>query len=242
MSNDSKGNTLPLTGLPWGFNHWAPQTKSDSMDVGSWWFQGSDHEFHWLRCTHQPSPWIDDWGWFLITPQVGDQPHRSPVFFWEPRGATIKPYMFDATLSPFNMRIQLVPTNHGAILRTTFPKEIYEGDKKRVCATRSHFTRPSDSAGHPTVTGVSTQAHHDRMLLAKFNMHIRIESKDAVSVYPADDMMCFEFKHDAEIVDVHMATSLISEDQARVNFEQEVSFSKTTFETTAAQAKFIWHT
>lgn len=40
-STFSTGNTLPLVGRPWGFNHWAPQTKDGSRNTGSWWFQGS---------------------------------------------------------------------------------------------------------------------------------------------------------------------------------------------------------
>jgi putative alpha-1,2-mannosidase len=67
----STGNTLPLIGRPWGFNHWAPQTKEGNRHVGSWWFKGSDHSFTWMRCTHQPSPWIGDWGYFIFSPQQG---------------------------------------------------------------------------------------------------------------------------------------------------------------------------
>ena len=40
-STFSTGNTLPLVGRPWGFNHWAPQTKDGSRNTGSWWFQGT---------------------------------------------------------------------------------------------------------------------------------------------------------------------------------------------------------
>ena len=95
----STGNTLPLVGLPWGFNHWAPMTRDDGRRTGSWWFGGNDHTLTWLRCTHQPSPWIGDWGWFLFTPQLGGQIDRNPVHYWEPRGAYIKPYVFDATVA-----------------------------------------------------------------------------------------------------------------------------------------------
>ena len=59
----STGNTLPLVGRPWGFNHWALQTNDGRS---AWWFNGNDHEFKWIRCTHQPSPWIGDYGWWMI--------------------------------------------------------------------------------------------------------------------------------------------------------------------------------
>ena len=65
----STGNTLPLVGRPWGFNHWALQTNDGRS---AWWFNGNDHEFKWIRCTHQPSPWIGDYGWFMVGPQMGD--------------------------------------------------------------------------------------------------------------------------------------------------------------------------
>ena len=32
----STGNTLPLVGYPWGFNHWAPQTRENGRNTGSW--------------------------------------------------------------------------------------------------------------------------------------------------------------------------------------------------------------
>jgi putative alpha-1,2-mannosidase len=125
----STGNTLPLVGMPWAFNHWSPQTREDNRNVGSWWFNGNDHTFTWIRCTHQPSPWIGDWGHFLVSPQLGGR-DRNVVHFWEPRAANLKPYLFDATVAPHAMRIQLAPTMHGAILRVTFPPERFG---KYVC-------------------------------------------------------------------------------------------------------------
>jgi putative alpha-1,2-mannosidase len=124
----STGNTLPLVGRPWGFNHWAPQTRDGSRHTGSWWFKGSDHQFTWLRCTHQPSPWIGDWGWFLFSPQIGPIT-RNPVHFWEPRAAVLKPYLLDATVAPYGIRMELAPTDHGAFLRVTFPPSSASGGK-----------------------------------------------------------------------------------------------------------------
>ena len=41
-------------------------TKRDT----AWFFDPADPHFHGLRCTHQPSPWIGDWAWFVVTPLV----------------------------------------------------------------------------------------------------------------------------------------------------------------------------
>ena len=116
----STGNTLPLVGYPWGFNHWSPQTAEGSRNVGSWWFHGSEHRFTFMRCTHQPSPWIGDWGWFLFSPQMGSL-DRNIEHAWEPRAAVIKPYLFDATVAPWGIRMELVPSMHGSMFRVTFP-------------------------------------------------------------------------------------------------------------------------
>ena len=37
---------------------------------------------------------------------------RDPTYYWEPRGAIIKPHLFDATLSPHGLRIELTPSMH----------------------------------------------------------------------------------------------------------------------------------
>ena len=66
--------------------------------AGSWWFNGNDHQITWMRCTHQPSPWIGDWGFFLFGPMMANHDERNPVQFWEPRAAVIKPYLFEATV------------------------------------------------------------------------------------------------------------------------------------------------
>lgn len=54
----SHGNVLPLVARPWGMNAWAPVTDSDPT-WPQWWFHPTDRNFRGIRCTHQPSPWID---------------------------------------------------------------------------------------------------------------------------------------------------------------------------------------
>ena len=96
------GNTLPLVGRPWGFNHWALQTNDGRS---AWWFNGNDHEFKWIRCTHQPSPWIGDYGWFMVGPQMGGFA-SNPTGFFEPRAATVLPHVLDFRTAPDGMRMR----------------------------------------------------------------------------------------------------------------------------------------
>ncbi len=61
----SCGNTLPLTQLPFGMASFCIQTE-----VHGAWFYHPDHEFaEGVRLTHQPSPWLHEYGAFLMIPQ-----------------------------------------------------------------------------------------------------------------------------------------------------------------------------
>src|SRR6218665_3978640 len=73
MGTDSKhslsnGNTYPSIGLPWGMNTWTAQTGK--MGDG-WQYQYSADKIRGIKQTHQPSPWMNDYGQFSIMPVTG---------------------------------------------------------------------------------------------------------------------------------------------------------------------------
>lgn len=117
----SNGNTIPLTQLPFGMAAFAPQTKSDS----SWFFHPSDRSIEGIRLTHQPSPWIADYGSLIFLPQK-----FSPVFSADGRWSGYRPE--DAVLQPNYMKIsllrsrsvfELTPTLRGACIKTEYDSE-----------------------------------------------------------------------------------------------------------------------
>lgn len=233
----STGNTLPLVGRPWAFNHWSPQVKEGNRYTGSWWFRGSDHHMTWMRCTHQPSPWIGDYGWFLFSPQIG-HPDRNPIHFWEPRGATIRPHLFDAVFAPNNIRMELTPTDHAAVVRITFPER---KTTKHFCLAEAEWLDHGKVGGSVSfLNGKTTRVKQDRMLISNFNMFIRTEAPDAEDVDMLGDMACFRFKTDATAVTIRIVTSLISFEQASVNLEKEAPLKK-GFDEIAIETKSIWN-
>eukprot|EP01041_Mallomonas_annulata_P009663 gene9663-20092_t len=240
----STGNTLPLVGLPWGFNHWAPQSIDGNRHAGSWWFNGNVHQMTWLRCTHQPSPWIGDWGWFLFGPQISDVPDHNPTNFYEPRAATIKPHVFDAKVAPYGMRIELTPTMHGAILRVTFPTLKSNDNKhKRICFREASWDGSGGDTPNPWITGVARQISVDRMVVSKFGLYIRIEAEASPKpvIEARGDIYCFLYPNDATVVKVRLATSLISHKQATVNLNRELPKSL-GYDEIYRNAKKIWNT
>ena len=57
----STGNTYPAIARPWGMNFWTPQTGK--MGDG-WGYTYTANKIRGFKQTHQPSPWINDYGQF----------------------------------------------------------------------------------------------------------------------------------------------------------------------------------
>ena len=64
----STGNTYPATAMPWGMNFWTPQTGT--MGDG-WTYRYDADKIRGFKQTHQPSPWMNDYGQFSIMPVTG---------------------------------------------------------------------------------------------------------------------------------------------------------------------------
>ena len=64
----STGNTYPAISRPWGMNFWTPQTGK--MGDG-WQYVYTANKIRGFKQTHQPSPWINDYGQFSIMPVTG---------------------------------------------------------------------------------------------------------------------------------------------------------------------------
>jgi predicted alpha-1,2-mannosidase len=120
----STGNTYPAIALPWGMNFWTPQTGK----MGDGWAYTYDADkIRGFKQTHQPSPWINDYGQFSIMPVTG-----KPVFnederaSWFSHKAEIaKPYYYKVYLADHDVVTEITPTERAAMFRFTFPEKEY---------------------------------------------------------------------------------------------------------------------
>ena len=114
----SNGNTLPLTQMPFGMTSFSIQTES-----GTPWYYHPEHEYaEGIRLTHQPSPWISDFGAVLMTPQNDVVAHCSDRA-WSGRrlqDTVQRPDYLAMTFLRSNCRFELTPTERCAALRVTF--------------------------------------------------------------------------------------------------------------------------
>ena len=117
----STGNTYPAIAMPWGMNFWVPQTGK--MGDG-WQYTYSAKKLRGLKQTHQPSPWINDYGQFSLLPTVGkpvfDEAKRASWFSHKAEKTT--PYYYSVYLADYDVTAELCPTERAALMAFTFPK------------------------------------------------------------------------------------------------------------------------
>ena len=126
MGTDSKpsysnGNTYPAIARPWGMNCWLPQTGQ--MGNG-WAYQYSADKIRGFKQTHQPSPWMNDYGQFALMPGTGrvkmDEDARASWF--SHKSEEVHPYYYRVYLADFDVITELTPTERAARFRFTFPQ------------------------------------------------------------------------------------------------------------------------
>lgn len=117
----STGNTYPAIALPWGMNFWSPQTGK--MGSG-WMYTYHSDKIRGFRQTHQPSPWMNDYGQFSLMPLTG-----KPVFDEEERASWFshkaeiaKPHYYRVYLADYDITTEITPTERAAMFRFTFPE------------------------------------------------------------------------------------------------------------------------
>jgi predicted alpha-1,2-mannosidase len=125
----SRGNTLPITAWPNGFNFLTPVTDA-STHRWPYEYQRTNNadnrpELQGLTFSHQPSPWMGDRDQLTIMPvaaaePLGDSVERAVAFSHDDELA--RPDLYSVQLAN-GVRAELAPTDHGAIFRFAFPAD-----------------------------------------------------------------------------------------------------------------------
>ena len=124
----STGNTYPAIAMPWGMNFWVPQTGK--MGDG-WQYTYTANKIRGFKQTHQPSPWINDYGQFSIMPEVDrvSGPTADLIYDEEKRASwfshnteVARPYYYKVYLAEYDIWAEIAPTERAVVLRFTFPE------------------------------------------------------------------------------------------------------------------------
>ncbi|OUJ73442.1 GH92 family glycosyl hydrolase [Hymenobacter crusticola] len=117
----SNGNTYPAIALPWGMNFWMPQTGK--MGDG-WAYTYAADKIKGFKQTHQPSPWMNDYGQFAIMPITGkrvfDENERAS--WYSHKAEVAEPNYYRVYLADHDITTEITPTERAARFRFTFPQ------------------------------------------------------------------------------------------------------------------------
>ena len=227
----STGNTYPAIALPWGMNFWTPVTGK--MGDG-WAYRYDAHQIRGFEQTHQPSPWINDYGQFAIMPvrdaAMVDQDARSSWF--SHLSETAKPYYYQVYLADHDINAEIAPTDRAASLLFTFPESETSGIIVDAYDEGSYIkVLPEENAivGYTTRNCGGVPENFRNWFVVKFDKPI-----EGYTVYagPAKAIEGAEFEGDhalavvtfktarGEMVNAQAASSFISLDQAWTNFKE----------------------
>ncbi|MBS1664116.1 MAG: GH92 family glycosyl hydrolase [Bacteroidetes bacterium] len=116
----SNGNTYPAVALPWGMNFWTPQTGKNG---DGWQYTYTVDKIRGFKQTHQPSPWMNDYGEFSIMPVKGMKfTEESRASWYSHKAEVAKPYYYSVYLADYDMTTEITPTERAARFRITLPK------------------------------------------------------------------------------------------------------------------------
>jgi predicted alpha-1,2-mannosidase len=255
MGTDSKidlsnGNTYPAIALPWGMNTWTPQTGK--MGDG-WQYTYDAGKIRGFKQTHQPSPWMNDYGQFVIMPVTGhmqfDQDARASWF--SHKSEIAHPYYYSVYLADADVTTEITPTERAAQFRFTFPKS----DSSFIVVDaldRASYIKILPKEGK--IIGYSTKYSRGKMDNFKDYFVIYIDkpftvaetwrgktiAKDLLEVISTHSGAVIGFKTEkGEKVNLRVASSFISFDQAELNLKRELG--NDNFDVTCQKAKAVWN-
>ena len=246
----STGNTYPAIALPWGMNFWTPVTGK--MGDG-WAYRYDQNIIRGLKQTHQPSPWINDYGQFAIMP-VRDAAYvdeNSRASWFSHKSETAKPYYYQVYLADHDINAEVSPTERAAAFIFTYPESETSGVVIDAFDKGSYIkVIPEMNAviGYTTKNSGGVPDNFRNWFVLKFDKDIEnwtlYDGADNPSPL-ADELegnriiasVCFKTVR-GEKVGMKAASSFISLEQAWRNFEE---VEKLTFEQVKEAAKERWN-
>ncbi|MGE9314177.1 GH92 family glycosyl hydrolase [Niabella sp. CJ426] len=256
MGTDSKGslsngNTYPAIGLPWGMNLWTPQTGTNG---NGWQYTYASDKIRGFKQTHQPSPWMNDYGMFSIMPVTGkavaDQDGRASWF--SHKAEIAKPYYYSVYLADHDVTTEITPTERAAYFRFTFPKtdsafvvidafdkesyvEIIPSQNKIIGYTtkyargklknfKNYFIIQFDRPFTSTGTWVDKDITRGALKL--------LEQKNSGAI------VGFSVSKRGEKIQAKVASSFISQEQAEINLKE---IGNRNFDQVAAAGRSTWN-
>ena len=244
----SNGNTYPAIARPWGMNFWTPQTGK--MGNG-WGYTYDATKIRGIKQTHQPSPWINDYAAFSFMAVTGELKYKEDerASWFSHKAETTKPHYYKVYLADYDVTAEVTPTDRAASFRFTFPEndnsylllDGFDGGSmvKIIPEERKIIGYCQNNHG-------GVPANFRNHFVALFDKDFEItktwaedklsDSKEAEGFH-VGGIIGFKTKK-SEQVNVKVASSFISLEQAELNLNREVGDK--TFAEIKNEGETIW--
>jgi len=246
----SSGNTYPAVAMPWGMNFWSPQTGK--MGDG-WMYTYTAEKIRGIKQTHQPSPWMNDYGQFSVMAMVGnktfDQDKRASYF--SHKAEVAKPHYYSVYLADYDTKVEVTPTERASYFRFTFPKtdsafvlldafdkgsyvEIIPREQKII----GYSTK--NSGGVPDNFKNYFVMEFDRPFanVATFADSVLTDGRLKIQANHVGALVGFKTANAGEKLLVKVASSFISPEQANLNLKE---LDNTSFDEQVAKGEERWN-
>jgi predicted alpha-1,2-mannosidase len=255
MGTDSKGslstgNTYPAIAMPWGMNFWMPQTGR--MGDG-WAYTYHSDKLRGFKQTHQPSPWINDYGQFAIMPVTGKVKFKEDdrASWFSHKAEVSRPYYYSVYLADYDVTTEITPTERAAAIRITYPKtdsaflvidaldkgsyiKVIPEERKIIgYTTKNSGGVPSNFKNYFVLTFDKAFTY-----TATFNKDQLTEGKKEDQADHVGAVIGFATAK-GEKVNIKVASSFISPEQAALNLQREIGSNN--FDGVKAAAKKAWN-
>lgn len=239
----SRGLTAPAVTMPHGFNFFVPATNSNDNKIYNYQLNGNTLKH--ITISHEPSYWVGDRGtWqFMINTSIdakkvnnGEQINssaRQAGFTHENETAKAHYYSvkFNEGSNASNSKMEVTPTVHGSVARFTFDKD---STNKNIIfdSTRANGTLKFNNDGtfeassNHTGNGMQTMYVYGKFSEKPSNTSVQ-NTKQGIASF------------NSEVVEMKLATSFISVEQAKKNLELEIT-DKDNFDSIFTDAQDTW--
>lgn len=234
----SHGNTLPLVSAPWSMTDWCVQNREGINE--RWFFQSTSSTFYGFRATHSPCPWAGDYGQFMISLQTGPvslTPSKWAADY-DQKQTVMQPDYIRIQVPKYHLTAELTASERCSVMRLQFDPADQTG--------RLIFDLPGDAqlqAQGNRIWGYTK--YHSNAAAGDFHCYFVGELDRPVtgsSLVGTDQTSgkgpgYIEFDLANPTVEIKLATSYISLDQAWQNLKRETSGG---FDDVRARTAAVW--
>ncbi|WP_192877983.1 MULTISPECIES: GH92 family glycosyl hydrolase [Arenibacter] len=244
----SNGNTYPAIAMPWGMNFWTPQTGK--MGDG-WAYTYAADKLRGFKQTHQPSPWMNDYGQFAIMPLTGKTRFTEDdrASWYSHKSEIVKPYYYSVYLADHDITTEITPTERAAMFRFTFPENensqivldaLDKGSYVKIIPNQrkiiGYTTKNSGGVPDNFKNYFVMVFDKDFEITKTFNGEQLMEGLEITTDH-AGAIVGFKTKK-GEVVIAKVASSFISHDQAELNLRE---LGDNNFDTIKEKGRATWN-